>query len=304
MVSTILRNSRTLFTVGERRNNIADDEVTRRLEEYRRVDEYSHGSVESMSASFYPPPGLNNIPAAFGIPKMLEFAPAEALQVDSPRSNMRSASRYAALEVNHQEESKQQRSIEVPQPPAEDSAWILPTNIDWVVAEYSHPAVKFTWYDLSSNAEALWKLAGRRGLGNTDIMKNNPVRCRTHYDPNLPVNVIDRRILSNFEIKKFGNPLPAGCAEARGRSRIIVQVPWRRYEFYRAQFYVEIDVRVRAGFTVPKVGFLVLEENQAQVILGAPFCEQLFFETRYQDQVVALKWGTEELEVPSNVSGY
>lgn len=139
----------------------------------------------------------------------------------------------------------------------------------------------------------------RRGLGNIDIMKNHPVRCGTHYDPNLYVNAIDRRILSNVEIKKFGNPLPAGCAEARDRSRVIVQVPWRQYDFYRAQHYVQIDVRIRAGFTVPKVGFLVLDENQVQVILDAPFCEQLFLETRYQDQVVALKWGQQELEVLS-----
>lgn len=77
--------------------------------------------------------------------------------------------------------------------------WIIPTDIDWIVTEYCQPTIKFLWYDTISEADEPWKRAGRRGLGNTDIMKNSPARCRIHYDSNLQVNVIGQE--NTFRIR-------------------------------------------------------------------------------------------------------
>lgn len=267
-------------------------EVTRRILGRGRNDGPSREATWSQH-SFQPPPGLNNL-ASSGSFQQEDFVPVLALPGNPAKSNVRLRERVMALAARYAdpaEERLQERPPARPERPVEDPEWIQPSDIDWVVTEYCRPEVKFIWYESGEENAEPWKLAGWRGLGNTDIMKSHPVRCRTHYDPNLPINLIDRRILSDFEIRRYGGPLPGSYEAAEGRSQITIQVPWRRYEFFRARYYIEIDVRIRAGCTIPRVKFLVLEESQAQVIMGAPICQQLFHETRQQDQILVLRWG-------------
>lgn len=92
---------------------------------------------------------------------------------------------------------------------------------------------------------------------------------------------------------------PGGFTQVRGNHTVLVQIPWRRNEFYEAKHYVDLDVRVRANFLVKQVRFLVIEEDFAQVIMGAPFCASRFSRTRDDDRSIFLRDGNRELEIPS-----
>lgn len=238
-----------------------------------------------------------------GSPKVSEKVPPVSEKVPPVFENVEDVKR----EIKRRAEARQSPSVSPPKQvrSAEDELhpnepnWIIPTDKDWLVYQKGTPGLTIAWYDLDRNMDTSWKKAGRRGLGNTEILRNTYVRCRTHYDPYLPYNTIDRRILSNVELQRLGEELPGGFTQVRGNHTVLIQMPWRRNEFYEAKHYVDLDVRVRANFLVKQVRFLVIEEDFAQVIMGAPFCASRFSRTRADDRSIFLRDGNRELEIPS-----
>lgn len=48
----------------------------------------------------------------------------------------------------------------------------------------------------------------------------------------------------------------------------MIQVPWRTHEFSEAKEFIRVDLFIRRGKTIPKVPFLVVDEEQVSIADG------------------------------------
>lgn len=133
-------------------------------------------------------------------------------------------------------------------------------------------------------------MAGKRNLGNVEIIRNAPVRTRAHYDPYITVNTIDRRVLNGVEVARYGTRLPGNALEMEGSSLAIIQCPWRHGEFYPAHAYVHLKVRIRRTFIARRVRFYVVENCLNQIVLGAEFAKKYFLRVSDNNCSISRRW--------------
>lgn len=204
------------------------------------------------------------------------------------------------LESPEPDADRQQLKSEFPESPEKDEEWIIPTGISQIARAYRSVINKIIWYNwYNKRCQEPWFRAGRRNMGNVDVISNAPVRTRAHYDPYIPINTIDRRILTRVEVARYGSRLRGNVSQMGHCDMAIIHVPWRHAEVYPAHAYVNVDIRIRRNLIIRKVRLFIVENEFNRIIFGEEFGRKYLQQITNGDQYMRLEDNGIQIEIPS-----
>lgn len=120
-----------------------------------------------------------------------------ARELESSRRRDMSPENNTLDRLEPDSELQESGSLELPE---RDRDWIIPTEISRVIKASLSETKRIFWYNSKdTNNQMEWYIAGRRSVGNIEILRGAPARTRAHYDPYVSFNTIDRRLLTSYE---------------------------------------------------------------------------------------------------------